>query len=294
MLLCHIIYAKKYFFEVNSDLLIGSLGDTRKKMVEKYIPGYSPNATNFMANRNIDSHAAFFEPYLRSPMKLLDCGCGPGTITLGFAKAIAPGAVTGVDVSSSQISLARENALKQAIDNAEFLEGNIYNLPFSDHSFDGAFSHALLEHLQEPIKALQELFRVLKPGGIVGVRTPDWGGFLIAPSTPELDQAISYYKLLQQRNGGNPYVGRQLRGLLRDAGFSNIKASASYECYEDLGSIAEYLASRIESSESIDRAVEKGWATLDSLRLMSDALRQWSQHADAIFAQAWCEAVGYK
>ncbi len=263
-------------------------------MSEKYIPGYSPNATNFMANRTIDSHAAFFKPYLRSPMKLLDCGCGPGTITLGLANAIAPGTVTGIDLGSSQISIARENALEQGITNAEFLEGNIYNLPFSDNSFDAAFSHALLEHLQEPTQALQELFRVLKPDGILGVRTPDWGGFLIAPSSPELDQAISYYKLLQQRNGGNPYVGRQLRGLLREAGFTNIKVSASYECYENLSSIAEYLALRIESSQSIDQSVEKGWTDSQSLRAMSKALREWSQHPDGIFAQAWCEAVGQK
>ncbi len=247
-----------------------------------------------MANRSLDSHAAFFKPYLRAGMKLLDCGCGPGTITLGFAKVIAPGTVMGVDIGSSQISIARENALKQAIGNADFVEASIYDLPFEDNSFDAAFSHAVLEHLQEPTKALRELFRVLKPGGILGVRTPDWGGFLIAPSTPELDEAIEYYKLLQQKNNGNPYVGRQLRALLREAGFTGIKTSASYECYENLSSIAEYLALRIESSENIDKAVEKGWTDLQSLKSMSSALRAWSQHPDGIFAQAWCEAIGQK
>ena len=247
-----------------------------------------------MAHRSLDSHAAFFKPYLQSEMQLLDCGCRPGTITLGFAKVIAPGRVIGIDVGSSQISIARENALEQGISNAEFLEGNIYDLPFKDESFDAAFSHAVLEHLQEPIKALQELLRVLKPGGILGVRTPDWGGFLIAPSTPELDKAISYYKLLQQKNGGNPYVGRQLRALLREAGFTGIKASASYECYENLSSIAEYLALRIEDSDRVDRVVERGWADANSLESMSRTLREWSQHPDGLFAQAWCEAVGQK
>lgn len=263
-------------------------------MAEKYIPGYSPNATNFMANRTIDSHAAFFKPYLQPGIKLLDCGCGPGTITLGFAKAIAPGTVTGTDMGSSQISIARENALAQGITNAEFVEGNIYNLPFPDESFDGAFSHAVFEHLQEPLKALQELKRVLKPGGGLGLRSPDWGGFIIAPSHSELDKAIEYYKLIQQRNGGNPYVGRHLRALLREAGFTDIKASASYECYETINFIAEYLALRIESSESIDKSVEKGWIDSHSLSLMSNALREWSQHPDGIFAQAWFEAVGFK
>lgn len=263
-------------------------------MVEQYTPGYSPNATNFMANRGVDSHAAFFKPYLQTGMNLLDCGCGPGTITLGFAALIAPGTVTGTDIGSSQISIAHENALKQGISNVDFLEGNIYELPFEDNSFDAAFSHAVLEHLQEPTKALLELFRVLKPGGVLGVRTPDWGGFLIAPSTPELDQAIEYYKVLQQQNGGNPYVGRHLRALLREAGFTGIKASASYECYEALSAIGEYLALRIESSETFDQAVERGWADSQSLDLMSSALRQWSQNSDGIFAQAWCEAVGQK
>jgi len=263
-------------------------------MAENYIPGYSTNATNFMANRSIDSHAAFFKPYLHPGMRFLDCGCGPGTITLGFAQVIAPGRVTGIDVGSSQISIARENASQQAITNADFLEGNIYQLPFEEDLFDGAFSHAVLEHLQEPLKALQQFLRVLKPDGVLGVRTPDWGGFLIAPSNPELNQAIEYYKLLQQRNGGNPYVGRQLRALLREAGFTGIKVSASYECYENLSSIADYLAIRIESSQSVDQAVERGWTNPQSLESMSRALKQWSQHPDAIFAQAWCEAVGYK
>jgi ubiquinone/menaquinone biosynthesis C-methylase UbiE len=264
-------------------------------MTEKYIPGYSSNATDFMANRSVDSHAAFFKPYLKPGMKLLDCGCGPGTITLGLAELVAPERVTGTDIGSSQIAIARENSLSQEISNVEFIEANIYQLPFEENSFDAVFSHAVLEHLQSPVNALQELWRVLKPGGVLGVRTPDWGGFLIAPSNTELERAIAYYKLIQQKNGGNPYVGRQLRGLLREAGFINIKASASYECYENLRSIGEYLALRIEESETIDRAVEQGWVeNSQALSSMSSALREWSQNPDGIFAQAWCEAVGQK
>lgn len=262
-------------------------------MQENYTPGYSANATNFMANRTVDSHAAFFKLYLRSGMQLLDCGCGPGTIALGFARLVAPGTVTGVDRQLSQINIARENAQQQAIANANFQVANIYELPFPNDSFDAAFSHAVLEHLQHPTQALQELLRVLKPGGVVGVRSPDWGGFLIAPSDPELDRAISYYKLLQQKNGGNPYVGRNLKALLRQAGFTEIEASATYECYDPLSAIAEYLALRIESSHA-DEAVEKGWTDSESLTAMSRALRDWSQNPDGLFAQAWCEAVGRK
>ena len=68
-------------------------------------------------------------------------------------------------------------------------------------------------------------------GGIVGLRSPDWGGFLIAPFTPELEKAFSYYKWLQQQNYGNLDVARELRALLRQSRFTNIKASASYHLY---------------------------------------------------------------
>ncbi|MCC5598509.1 methyltransferase domain-containing protein [Nostoc favosum] len=272
-------------------------------MQEKYTPGYSSNATNFMAKRSLDTHGAFFKPYLRPGMKLLDCGCGPGTITLGLAKAIFPGMLTGIDREASQIQIAAEAAFTQGVSNANFLEANIYALPFPDNSFDAIFSHALFEHLKEPVQALRELWRVLKPGGIVGLRSPDWGGFLIAPSTPELEKAFSYYKWLQQRNSGNPDVGRELRALVRQSGFTNIKASASYQCYEPLSEATEYLALRIEASAKVDGAVEKGWTGTDerclrratpTLIAMSNGLREWSQHPDGFFAQAWCEVVGQK
>ena len=108
-----------------------------------------------------------------------------------------------------------------------------------------------------------------------------------------MDAAISYYKKLQQNNGGDPYIGRQLKALLRQAGFADIKASASYECYQNPSLIAEYLALRIENNTT-DKAVERGWANPQMLESMSVALRNWSNHPDALFAQAWCEAIGKK
>jgi ubiquinone/menaquinone biosynthesis C-methylase UbiE len=264
-------------------------------MTEKYTPGYSFSATNFMAHRKANSHAAFFKPYLKPGIKLLDCGCGPGTITFGLADWVNPGWVTALDLEKSQVEIAAKTAKELEINNIEFLRGSIYEIPLPENTFDAAFSHAVLEHLQEPVLALKEVLRVLKPGGIAGIRTPDWGGFLIKPSNPELVRAIEYYKMLQERNGGNPYIGGDLRGLLRMAGFSNIRFYATYECYEKLSSIAEYLAQRIEVSGESDRAIEKRLVdSEESLKTMANAIREWSKHSDSIFAQSWCEAVGEK
>lgn len=263
-------------------------------MPENYTPGYSSNAVNFMMQRSAQTHAVFFIPHLHRGMKLLDCGCGPGTITLGLAELISPGTVTGIDRELSQIQIARENAANQSISTAEFIQASIYDLPFPDNSFDAVFSHALFEHLQEPVKALQEIYRVLKPGGKVGVRSPDWGKFSIAPLTPELNDAIEFYKFLHQQNGGNPYMDGNLGAKLRESGFRDILVSTSSECYKSLSSIAEYLALRIEMSPNLDGALEKGWTDERSIATMAGAWRRWSQHPDGFFNSLWCEAIGQK
>lgn len=232
---------------------------------ERYTPGYGADASRFMARRRAGTHAAFFLPHLRPGMDLLDCGCGPGTITIGLAEAVAPGRVVGLDIEESQLALARTHAAERGVRNTEFKAGSIYDLPFDDGTFGAVFAHALFEHLSNPVRALREIRRVLKAGGVAGVCSPDWGGFLMAPSTPVLERAIAFYKEIQERNGGDPYVGRRLGALAREAGFSRIKLTAFYECYEDSGGIAEFLARRIEASPTIEGTAILEWA--DASRL---------------------------
>lgn len=207
---------------------------------ETYTPGYGANAADFMAQRRAGTHAAFFTPRLRPGMRLLDCGCGPGTLTVDLAGIVAPGEVVGVDRETSQVETARTLARLRGV-NARFEAASVYELPFPDRHFDAAFSHALFEHLREPLRALAEIKRVLKPGGFAGLRCPDWGGFLIHPSTELLDQAIASYKDLQTANGGDVTAGRKLGSWLRQAGFQNVDMSASYECYEEPARIAGYF-----------------------------------------------------
>lgn len=259
---------------------------------ECYTPGYTADASRFMAKRRAGTHAAFFLPHLRPGMDLLDCGCGPGTITIDLAEAVAPGRVVGLDIEESQLALARTRAAERGVRNTEFKAGSIYELPFADGTFGAVFAHALFEHLSNPVRALREIRRVLKAGGVAGVCSPDWGGFLMAPSTPVLERAVAFYKEIQERNGGDPYVGRRLGALALEAGFSRIKLTASYECYEDLRAIAELLARRIEVSPTIEGTATLERADASQIAEMARALRTWSAHPDAFFAQTWVAAVG--
>ena len=262
-----------------------------------------------MARRNTDRDAGFFSPHLKAGMRLLDCGCGPGTITAGLARLVAPGngpgaapreaqgeapeaaqgeargEVVGLDCEESQLGVARRMASAAGL-GIRFEQGSVYDLPFAAGSFDAVFSHALFEHLARPAKALAEIHRVLAPGGVAGLRCPDWGGFLIHPMTPLLGSAIDLYKRLQDHNGGDVYSGRKLAGWMREAGFVDVVASASYETH-DPEVVAEFLAQGIEAVRADSLAVDPSL-----LPEMAAELRRWSRERDVLFAQSWCETAG--
>jgi len=244
--------------------------------IEQYTPGHSENALSLMARRTLDSHGAFLRPHLRAGLRVLDIGCGPGSITAGIAAAVAPGEVVGIDREPSQLELARSTARDHRLDNVTFEQASVYELPFPDDSFDLAFAHALFEHIRAPEEALVEIRRVLRPGSLVALRSPDWGGFVVGPASGRLDAAIAAYRDLQVRNGGDIYVGRKFGPLLRIAGFRELALTATYEIYPDATLIGEYLAQQLAA------AAENEAAT---------ALRAWALDPDAIFAQAWFEAV---
>ena len=247
--------------------------------IERYTPGHTSNAVDFMAKRSLKSHGSFFIPHLKDGMKVLDCGCGPGIITCDIADRIPNGRIVGIDVDESQVALANQNAEARSIRNVEFRLASVYDLPFPSGSFDAVFSHAVLEHLRDPIKAVEEFHRLLRPGGVLGVCSPDWGGFLFAPPSNQLAAAVDAYKDLQISNGGDVYIGRKFSRLLERIGFEDIAMQARYEVYESLEFIGEYLALQLEDSgESIH----------------ASTLREWSASSSGMFAQAWVSCIGRK
>jgi ubiquinone/menaquinone biosynthesis C-methylase UbiE len=190
---------------------------------------------------------------------------------------VSDGTVVGIDISESQVELGRQSAAERGIINVRFRQGSAYELPFPDASFDAVFSNALLEHLREPPRALQEFLRVLRPGGRVGVSGPDWDGFLYSPPWEKLTAAIHAYTEIQNRNGGDTRLGRKLVELLIDTGFVEVKAQARYENYESLDTISEVIASELDSSGETALAA---------------AMREWAALPYGMFAQAWVSCVG--
>lgn len=259
---------------------------------ETYTPGYSDVAIRYMMRRHAQRDAAFLLSSLRKGMSLLDCGCGPGTISIGLAEAVAPGSVIGIDIDKGQIELARSAAQQRGLTNLRFEVASVYDLPFPSDAFEAVFSHALFEHLTDPAGALKEIRRVLRPGGVVGIASPDWGGNMSVPPDPVVDEAIELYKLLQAKNGGNPYIGRELRRLLQEGGFSVVRLTATYDCYEDVGLFAELIAERIQSARTSDPLAEGSSSDSTRIERLGNAFRQWAKQPSVLYAQSFVEAVG--
>lgn len=238
-----------------------------------YTPGYSAPVLSFMEQRTADTHAGFFLPHLMTGWSVLDAGCGPGTITLGLARKAAPGLVTGIDIEDAQFAEASEQARREGLA-LEFRKASVYQLPFQDHYFDAVFSHALFEHLTEPLAALAELRRVLKPGGLIGIRAGDMGGILIDSESEGPAQGLATYLANREKNSGDLQVGRKLGRLLRKAGFTVQKTTASYEIItETLRTIGPSLAAQFANP---------GYCSLEE-----------KADGDSLFvALAWCEAIG--
>ena len=244
---------------------------------EIYTNGHGEVALNFMRRRTLDSHGRFIQPFLKPSQKILDLGCGPGTMTVGLARLVSPGgSVVGIDRSEAQFVEARALATGLPV---TFRAMDAYRLDFPDGSFDGIFSHALFEHLAQPGDALAEAYRVLKPGGFIGLRSPDWGGMIVHPEDEKTRAALTARLELQTRNGGNVHAGRHLREWLQKAGFASVEVSATYEIYSDNTPIVHHIASQLET---------------DGQHAHAAAWRAWGENPQAMFAQAWFEATGTK
>ncbi|HEX2517444.1 MAG TPA: methyltransferase domain-containing protein [Chloroflexota bacterium] len=275
---------------------------------EAYTYGHSPVVVGVHEARTAEREAAFFLPRLRPGMRVLDAGCGPGTITVGLARAVAPAEVVGIDAEPGVLARARELAAAQAVGNVTFRPADVYALPFPDGDFDAVFAHTLLEHLQRPDAALRELCRVLRPGGgpgagpqaggpggVLGVRDCDWGSAVFWPADDAVARGAALYARVWAHNGGQPDCGRRLPALLREAGLTGVETSTSFRwdgSLESSRSFGTLLAERLRLP-NLRRPIEaQGWLEGSTVEEVAAGCAAWSRHPDAFAAVVMVEACG--
>jgi demethylmenaquinone methyltransferase/2-methoxy-6-polyprenyl-1,4-benzoquinol methylase len=103
--------------------------------------------------------------------KVLDCGSGTGTTGIMAARKVGQhGKVTFFDLSEDMLSVAREKVVRENLqERVTFQTGDMVHLPFDDNSFDVVLSTYSLCPVYDPVKGALELYRVMKPGGKLGI-----------------------------------------------------------------------------------------------------------------------------
>jgi ubiquinone/menaquinone biosynthesis C-methylase UbiE len=172
---------------------------------------------------------------LKPGMNVLDLACGPGFISCELANVVENGTVTGVDINEELVFTAQQAKAMEKVQNASFRLGNVYDLDLPENSFDFVYARFLFQHLEKPQLALSNVWKILKPGGILCVLDIDdnWTSF-----APESDAFVKFIRKTgagQKRKGGNRLIGSQLFGKLSDAGFKNVSTKIRTITTEDLG-----------------------------------------------------------
>lgn len=156
---------------------------------------------------------------------VLEVGCGVGAQTIALGQRSPQASITSVDISVESLAEARRRTERAGLTNVEFIQADIFALPFRAASFDHVFVCFVLEHLSRPGAALTILKRLLKPGGTITVIEGDHGSTYFYPDSPAATAAINCQVEIQRRAGGNALIGRQVYPLLVEAGFHAVRVS---------------------------------------------------------------------
>ena len=248
--------------------------------------------------RTATQQAAFLLPFLSANMRLLDVGCGPGSITVDLAETVVPGAVVGMDNDPQRIESAKAHAAERAVRNVSFEVGDAAALSFLDGTFDAAFANTLLQHVPDPGAVIAEVFRVLKPGGVFGVRDVAGGNSMICTNvTPDLTEAGELVHRWHAASGTDRNIGSRLYSLLEQAGFAQLQISASYDNYstpEAVKRFAGVVARILQSDALAEKAEAMGWADRDTITRLAAAWAEWGERPGSFVAAAHYEVVGWK
>lgn len=252
-------------------------------MPEVYTHGHHESVLRSHKWRTAENSAAYLLPHLAPDAKVLDVGCGPGTITADLADRVPRGHVTGIDAAQGIIEQAREAAGGRA--NLDFATADVYALDYPDDSFDVVHAHQVLQHLADPVLALTEMRRVTRPGGLVAVRDGDYGGMMWYPELPVLDDWLALYYAVARGNGGEPNGGRRLHAWARQAGFTDIACSTSTWTYAQADGSwwGRLWADRVVKSTFAASATAEGHATQEQLERIADGWRSFAADEDAWF-----------
>lgn len=188
--------------------------------MSRYVHGYSEREAERLGDQSSILRHLLHDGTRYAPgARVLEAGCGVGAQTEVLAANSPLTRFTSIDISEESLAKAGARIAAGGISNVEFREADVFALPFEKESFDHVFVCFLLEHLDRPLRALDELKKVLRPGGTITVIEGDHGSCFWYPETTESKLVWNCLIQVQKQLGHDPLIGRRVYPLLHTAGF---------------------------------------------------------------------------
>jgi len=163
---------------------------------------------------------------------VLDVACGPGNFSREFARAVGPGGlVVGIDASPTMLERGGEELRDSDPGNLVLIRGDATRLPFRDASFDAACCFAALHLFPEPFAAVDEMRRVLRPGGRIALMTSVRRELTLRPLKP----------VLERTSGMRIFEGDEIVGALEQRGFTGI--------HRRLSGMVQFVGGRLPAAQ---------------------------------------------
>ncbi|KAJ7682316.1 methyltransferase type 11 [Mycena polygramma] len=264
-------------------------------MATTYQKGHTPAVLRAHGARTASNTCQYFTPLLKPDHHVLDVGCGPGSITATLAPLV--GHITGIDTSEAAIKAA--SSQPNLPENTTFRTGDAMALPFGDGEFDVVYTSQVLCHLPDPVSALVEFRRVLKPGGFVACREADAGSLILHPEFPGGTLWRQLQAQLSQKTGAHTDAGRMLLDWALQAGFEDGKVNYSAGDMTYAGETREKFGRTMATRTREDgtyraNAVGTGLVDEEGLERMAGDWDKWAGERAGVFSLICGQVVCYK
>lgn len=234
----------------------------------------------------------YIEFGLKDGMSIAELGSGPGFVTEKILEKFPNVNVTAVEIDPLLADYARKYLSQEHFHRCKVIQKSIMDTGLAENSYDFAITRLVLEHLPNPVGAVQEVFRIIKPGGKAVFIDNDFEMHIMTyPHVAELRELYDAYCQSRYVEGGNPKIGRELPVILKKGGFSKID-------FEVISAHSEIVGDEIFfKSEGIgipSKLVQDGFLSSKVLAKISVGWRNMIKSEDHAIIRQLYMAVGEK
>ena len=218
---------------------------------------------------------------------VLDAGCGPGDDALRMAAMVGrSGKVTGIDMSERMIAIAQERAKGAGLP-VSFRTGDVRKLDVPDASFDAVRIERTLQILDNPGQILDELIRVLRPGGRLVSIEPDWETFVTDPGSRDTARTFFRFCADQFPDGS---TGRKLYRYLKERKMQNVTVHPEPLVLHDFALVSKMM----NMEQFLAAAVDQGALAPDEIGAWQRELKAADARGQFTFAGMMFAVEGRK